>query len=235
MRCGYYFGMGHIEHKCWKHGKDGKAQFVANNYLEILVDDEDAMLEELNKLCATKHDVFIIVKIPRKCLFIKATNGEVVCDHEAGHVDINTSSIIRSKIFTHFVKGKISHGNYFGYTKRIGVESLKNLVNLAKKKCSEGLKLINLIKVEGPTIVCRINVHNNHCSKTLHLLLEINNHLVKGLVDTGTSMSMMSTKMVCELGIMHLVFGLKYYETTFGVVTQTINKINLLPIKVSDV
>jgi hypothetical protein len=45
----------------------------------------------------------------------------------------------------------------------------------------------------------------------------------------------MSTKMVCELGIMHLVFGLKYYETTFGVVTQTINKINLLPIKVSDV
>jgi hypothetical protein len=124
--------MGHIEHKCWKHGKDGKAQFVANNYLQILVDDEGAMLEELNKLCATKHDVFIRVKIPRKCLLIKETNGEVACDHEAGHVDINTSSIIRSKIFTHFVKGKISHGNYFGYTKRIGV--LKELNYIGKKK-----------------------------------------------------------------------------------------------------
>jgi hypothetical protein len=44
--------MGHIKDKCWKLGNDGKAPFVANNYLEILVDDEDPTLEELNKLCA---------------------------------------------------------------------------------------------------------------------------------------------------------------------------------------
>jgi len=85
------------------------------------VDDEDAMLEELNKLRATKHDVFTKVKIPRRCLFIEAANEKTADDHEADHVDINTSSIVRSKIFTHFIKGKISHGNHFGYTKRIEV------------------------------------------------------------------------------------------------------------------
>jgi hypothetical protein len=107
--------------KCLRHGKDGKAPFVANNYLEVLVDDEDATLEELNKSCATKHDVFTKVKLPRICLLIEVANGKVASDHETRHVDINTSSIVRFKIFMHFIKGKISHGNYLGYTKRIGV------------------------------------------------------------------------------------------------------------------
>jgi hypothetical protein len=75
----------------------------------------------MNKLCVAKHDVFTKAEIPRRCLLIEAINGEVVGDHEAEHMDINTSSIIRSKIFTHFIKGKISHGNHFGYTKKIGV------------------------------------------------------------------------------------------------------------------
>jgi hypothetical protein len=41
----------------------------------------------------------------------------------------------------------------------------------------------------------------NHHSKTLHLLVEINNHLVEWLVDIIVSMSIMSTTVVCELGI----------------------------------
>jgi hypothetical protein len=39
VRCGYCFGMGHIENKCWKHGKDGKTSFSTNNYLEVLGDN----------------------------------------------------------------------------------------------------------------------------------------------------------------------------------------------------
>lgn len=45
MKCGYYFGMGHIKDKCQKHGKDGKMPTIAINYLEVLVDDEEATLE----------------------------------------------------------------------------------------------------------------------------------------------------------------------------------------------
>jgi hypothetical protein len=56
--------------------------------------------------------------------------------------------------------------------------------------------------------------------------VEISNHLVKGFMDTNASMSAMFTGMVCELGIVHLVSRLEYYETTFRVVTQTFNKTN---------
>jgi hypothetical protein len=38
--------------------KDGKTSFVANNYLEVLVDDEKKTLEQLNFLCGAKHDFF---------------------------------------------------------------------------------------------------------------------------------------------------------------------------------
>jgi hypothetical protein len=79
----------------------------------------------------SKHDVFIRSKIPRKCLLIEAANGEVIGDHEAGHVDINTSSIIRSKIYTHFIKGKIFVETILVIPRELG--SLENLVNLAKK------------------------------------------------------------------------------------------------------
>ncbi len=66
----------------------------------------------------------------------------------------------------------------------------------------------------------KICINKTHRSKTLHLLVEINNYVVEGLVDTGTSMSVMATAVVRELGIMHLVTGSETYKTTSGVVTQ---------------
>ncbi len=64
-----------------------------------------------------------------------------------------------------------------------------------------------------------------HKSKTLHLLVEINNYVVEGLVNTGASMSIMVVAMVRELGIMHLVTGSETYKTTSGVVTQALGRI----------
>jgi hypothetical protein len=45
VKCGYYFGMGQTEDKCWERGNDEKVSSIANNYLEVLVDDEEVMLE----------------------------------------------------------------------------------------------------------------------------------------------------------------------------------------------
>jgi hypothetical protein len=45
VKCGYCFGMGHIKDICWKWGKDGKTTSTSNNYLEVLVNDEEATLE----------------------------------------------------------------------------------------------------------------------------------------------------------------------------------------------
>jgi predicted aspartyl protease len=64
-----------------------------------------------------------------------------------------------------------------------------------------------------------------HKSKTLHLLVEINNYVVEGLVNTGASMSIMVVAMVRELGIMHLVTGSETYKTTSGVITQALGRI----------
>jgi hypothetical protein len=76
------------------------------------------------------------------------------------------------------------------------LESLESLVNLAMKKHDEGLKTINLTKVESSHAVQKINIKKSHYNKTLHLLVEINNHMVKGLVDMDTSMSLISASVV---------------------------------------
>ncbi len=99
-----------------------------------------------------------------------------------------------SKIFMHFIKGKFSLSPMETILVILGkLKSLENFIKLAKKKHDEGLKSINLTKMERPTIVNGINVHKNHRNKTLHLLMEINNHLVEGLVDTSASMSVIKS------------------------------------------
>jgi hypothetical protein len=183
---------------------------IANNYLEVLVNDEDVTLEELNHLCGTKHDIFTRARIPRRCLPMESTKEEVVDDHGVGHVDVDKNPIARSKILTHFIKGKFSLSPMETILVILGeLESLESLVKFAKKNHDENLKSINLTKVEGLVVVRRISVNKNHHNKTLHLLVEISNHLVEGLVDTWASMSVMSADVVGELGIIHLVFGSK--------------------------
>ncbi len=42
----------------------------------------------------------------------------------------------------------------------------------------------------------RFYINKMHRSKTLHFLVEINNYVVEGLVDTGTSMTVMAITIV---------------------------------------
>jgi hypothetical protein len=37
--------MGYIEERCWKCEKDVKASFASNNYLKVLVDDDEPTLK----------------------------------------------------------------------------------------------------------------------------------------------------------------------------------------------
>jgi len=62
---------------CWKIGKEPKPNFVANNYLEVLIDDETIKLEQLNHLCGTKHNIFSSAKIPKKRMSIEMQALEV--------------------------------------------------------------------------------------------------------------------------------------------------------------
>jgi hypothetical protein len=74
-----------------------------------------------------------------------------------------------------------------------------------------------------------------HQNKTLHLLLEINNYVVEGLVATKALMFIMHVAVVRELGIKHLVVGSETYKTASRVVTQAMGRINEVPIKVGGV
>jgi hypothetical protein len=77
--------------------------------------------------------------------------------------------------------------------------------------------LTNAVAQQLPTIN-RISINKNHMSKTLHLLIGINNYIVEGLVHIGASMFVLVVAIVRELGIMHLVTGSKSYKTASGVV-----------------
>jgi predicted aspartyl protease len=115
------------------------------------------------------------------------------------------------------------------------LEHLESLVKLARRKRdSEAIEnqMSVVSAIPAPRKVC---INNTHRSKTLHLLLEINNYVVEGLVDTGASMSVMAAAVVRELGMMHLVTGLETYKTASGVVTQALGRIDEVPVKVGSV
>jgi len=143
------------------------------------------------------------------------------------HMEINIGieAPIKSKILSHFIKGKISltpMETILIIPREL--EYLEGLVKLVRRKDVENH--INQITIvhQTPTIK-RISVNNTHWSKMLHLGVEIHQALIKGLVDTGTSMSIMVTNMVREFDIMHLVTSHETYKTTFGIVTQALGEL----------
>ncbi len=48
-------GLSHSEDRCWKKPKDGKSHSGAINFLEILLNDEEAAMQQLNKLCGNEN------------------------------------------------------------------------------------------------------------------------------------------------------------------------------------
>ncbi len=80
-----------------------------------------------------------------------------------------------------------------------------------------------------------MNVNKTHRNKTLHLVVEINQVMIEGLVDTGGFMLVMAISVVRELGIMHLVVGHETYKTTSSIITQALGRIVELPVRVGGI
>ncbi len=109
-------------------------------------------------------------------------------------MDVGRNYTIRLKILTHFIKGKFSLSPIETILVILSqLESLESLIKLAWKKQDDGLKSFNQSHhlMEGSHTLHKNNINKNHHSKTLHLLIKINNNLVKGLVDTNISMLVM--------------------------------------------
>ncbi len=55
VKCSFCSGLGHSEDKCWKKPKDRRSNSGAANFLEVLLDDEAATTEQLNKFCENEN------------------------------------------------------------------------------------------------------------------------------------------------------------------------------------
>jgi hypothetical protein len=51
IKCTFCARLGHSKDRCWKKSKDGRTHFRAANFVEVLLNDEEATLQQLNRLC----------------------------------------------------------------------------------------------------------------------------------------------------------------------------------------
>ncbi|CAK9868877.1 unnamed protein product [Sphagnum jensenii] len=226
-------GLGHSEERCWKRPKGVKSHSGAANFLEMLLNDEEATLQQLNKLCGNES-ILSYTRVPRRRMPVEVAPAGTGPSSEAAGEDtwMNQENSIRSKILSHFIKGKVSMTPMETMLMIPGeLEHLENLVKVARnKKDAEAVNNKVSMVLAAPTLR-RICINKTQRRKTLHLSVEVNNYLVEGLVDTGASMSVMAATVVRELRLMHLVSGFETYKTASGVVTQALGQIDEVPVK----
>jgi predicted aspartyl protease len=237
VKCSFCAGLGHSEDRCWKEPRDGKMHPESANFLEVMLDDEEATLHQLNKLCGSEN-LFSYTRVPRRRNHVEVTlvMSGLTTDATIVGAEGNREGSVKSKILSHFIKGKISLTPMETVMMIPGeLEHLENLVKVARKKKDTEAANTQVTMVSAvPTLRC-LCISKTHRSKTLHLLVEVNQCLIEGLMDTGASMSVMATAMVRELGLMHLVTGSEAYKTASGAITQALGRIEEVPIKVGGI
>ncbi len=148
-----------------------------------------------------------------------ASSG-VILEVAGEGIRVNRETLVRSKILSHFIKGRISLSpmeTILMIPREL--EHFESLVRLARQKRDVEATNNQVSMVLTTPTLRRIFINKTHRSKTLHLRVEINNYVVEGLVDIRTFMFVMAVAMVRELGIMHLVAEFKIYKISSRVVT----------------
>jgi hypothetical protein len=101
-----------------------------------MLDDEEATLHQLNKLCGGEN-LFSYTRVPRRRMPVEVTPAEsgLALDPIIEGVGANREESVRSKILSHFVKGKISLTLMETMMMIPGeLEHLENLVKVARRK-----------------------------------------------------------------------------------------------------
>jgi hypothetical protein len=108
IKCTFCTGPGHSEDKCRKNPKDGKSTAGTTNFLEVLLDDGAVTEQQFNKLCGNEN-LFSYTRVPRRRTHVDVAPGGVAPIPEAKRegVGANRDTSARSKILSHFIKGKI--------------------------------------------------------------------------------------------------------------------------------
>ncbi len=214
-----YSNLGHLEDFCWKKPK---LHFGATNFLEILLDYEEATLQQLNIFCGGEN-VLSYILVPKRKVPMEVTLNTMTQNLETNNggvglgksrdVKMNREMYVKFKILSHFNKGKLSlflNGNDF--MTPIMFEHLESLVKLAIRRKDVESKDNYIYLVSTPTITQKNCINKTHRSKALHLLVEVNNYVVERLMDISASISIMLVVEVKELGIMHTIIKFETYK-----------------------
>ncbi len=125
--------------------------------------------------------------MPRRRTFVDVAPGGIapIPEAEREGVGVNRDASVRSKILSHFIKGKIllSPMETILMIPR-ELEHLESLVKLARRKRDSETTENQVSVVSALPSLRKICINKTHRSKTLHLLVEISNCVVEGLVDT---------------------------------------------------
>jgi hypothetical protein len=191
------------------------------NFLEVMLDDEEATLHQLNRLCGNEN-LFSYTRAPRRRMPLEVTPTAtgLTAGNAMDRMGSNREEFVQSKILSHFIKGKISLTPMETVMMIPGeLEHLESLVKVARKKKDVEMAATQVSVASAVPRIRRLSINKTLRNKTLHLSVEINHCLIEGLVDTGASMSVMAASVVRELGLMHLVSGSEMYKTASGAVT----------------
>jgi hypothetical protein len=55
VKCSFCSHLGHSKDRCWKKPKDGKSHFGTPNFLEVLLNDEKATIQQLNEFYGNEN------------------------------------------------------------------------------------------------------------------------------------------------------------------------------------
>ncbi len=237
IKCTFCTGLGHSEDRCWKKPRDEKTHTGTANFVEVLLSDEEAMLQQLNRLCGNEK-IFSYTRVPRRRVLVEVapTTSAPSPEIEEEGVRVNQETTVKSKILSHFIKGKIALSPMETILMIPGeLEHLENLVKLARRKKDAELVSDQVSVVSPIPAIRRICVNKTNKSKALHLPVEMNRYIIERLIDTGASMSVMAAAVVKEMGMMHSVVDSESFKMASGVVTQALGRIDEVVVNVGGV
>jgi hypothetical protein len=136
IKCFFYSRLGHLEDMCWKKLKDGKSHFGTTKFLEVLLNDEEATMQQFNKLCGNEN-VFSYTQVPRRRMHVEVVPCGIVQTPEAvgERTCINREASVKSHIRSHFIKGKISLSPMQTILMILGeLKHLESLVKFVRQK-----------------------------------------------------------------------------------------------------